>query len=95
MTKTPSTDQQQEVAEFKTSDLALSALLRAEGYVSNIVPAREGSAEACWVFPRDGKMDSIVASYVGGDYRIEPKKFMENLAKTRHQLHQFMNDLHS
>lgn len=65
------------------------------GYDSNVVPAREGSAEAVWVFGRDDELDTIVASYVGGDHMVNPKTFMANLSKTRKQLHEFMNNLHS
>lgn len=65
------------------------------GYDSNVVPAREGSAEAVWLFPRDDGLDKLVASYVSGDHKVNPKQFMQSLSKTRKQLHNFMNNLHS
>lgn len=77
--------------DFRTSDMTLASLLCLEGFSGEIQRTSPRSKEAEWVFERDEKLDQVVTGYVSGDYRVEPKQFMQQLTKVRRDLHDFRN----
>lgn len=78
---------------YRTGDMTLATVLVASGF--KYILERHNRKRAAWVFldvdsEREDDFDDLVDSYESGSCRVEPRAFVEELARVRTELYRFL-----
>jgi hypothetical protein len=76
---------------FRTTDMALAAVLASQGFAFRL--ERLSSTQGAWVFQRDGEsdeLDDIIGTYEDRGCKVEPRAYLEEVARVRNALYSFM-----
>lgn len=72
---------------FKTSDLALSALIATNGYVVESVE-KITSNKLAFYFKRDSLLDGLIQAFWRGETRVEPQAYFHQLKNLKTRLYE-------
>ena len=82
-------DAPNEITQFRTANLALSATLNMEGHRHDRLEAMDGAA--VWVFSLTPEGMELVADFEDKILEVEPRGFMGALKRTRDELYKFLD----
>ena len=78
---------------FRTTDLALATVLVVKGYKHKV--EKLNTRTVAWVFVPDSQQEEgfedIIAAYAEYGCRVEPKSFIEEMARLRAEMYQHLN----
>lgn len=69
--------------DFKTSDIALVAYLKAKGYRIQSIDRSNKEGKCTFVFEPDPEIDSIVLKFFNGQCTVEPMDFLEQTRRVK------------
>ena len=67
--------------DFRTSDIALVAYLKAKGYKIKGIDRSEG--KCTFVFESNSEIDSIILRFFNGQCSVEPMDFLEQTRRVK------------